>query len=331
MDFRKGFTGLILPLTVALTFSVRAYTQLIEVRVQLDTNTIQLGDQVNMKIEIEKPLGTSVIFPVFSDTLTGDIEILEKSELDSLLLKNNKVLLRQNLKLTVFDTGLFFIPPVAFVFHSENYTDSIFSSSNYLEVLSFPVDSTNTIRDIKSIYKVPVGFREIYPFILIFLGLLILGWVIWYIIKKKKHNEPIVFRAKPVDPPDVVAIRELDRLKNEKLWQQGKIKEYYSKISDILRIYIEGRFGIAAPEQTSYEILTGIRETLYNSADYEKLKSVLQLADLVKFAKANPEPDENVDQFENAYQFVLNTRHQQQADMSSTDTSYVNEKEKAEN
>ncbi len=327
----KGFTGLILVSLLASIMPARVHAQFIEIRVRLDTNVILLGDQVNMSIEIEKSRGSQVVFPNFADTLTSDIEIIEKGKLDSSFLKDNRVILRQNLKLTAFDTGLFFIPPIAFVYYSENYTDSVFSSSNYLEVLSFPVDSTNAIRDIKGIYKVPLGFREIYPFILIVLAIIILGWLTWFIIKKKKHNEPIIFRAKPVDPPDVIALRELDHLKTQKLWQQGKVKEYYSRISDILRIYIDGRFGIAAPEQTSYEILTGIREAIHNDTDYERLKSVLQLADLVKFAKANPEPDENANQFDNAYQFVVNTRYQQQADYDNFTVSVDGKNENAEN
>ncbi len=330
MGFRRycGFMFVYLLISVIPTCT---YSQNIKVRVRLDTNIIQLGDLVNMNIEIEKPRGSQVIFPKFTDTLTSDIEIIEKGKLDSILLKDNKILLKQTLKLTLFDTGMFFIPPLVFVYHSDNYTDSILSTPDLFLVLSFPVDSANTIRDIKGIYKVPIGFREIYPFILIFLGMVIISLLIWYIIKKKKQNEPIIFRAKPIDPPDVVALRELDRLKSEKLWQQGKVKEYYSGISDILRVYIEGRFGIAAPEQTSDEILTGIRETVHNNKDYDRLKSVLRLADLVKFAKANPEPDENVEQFENACRFVLNTRHQQYEESMNFAIPNEGEKEKAEN
>ncbi len=331
MDMRKRTNALLSALIFALFIPISAYTQLIEVRVQLDTNIIQLGDLVNMKIEIEKPANSVVVFPAFSDTLTSEIEIVEIGKLDSSVLKNNIILLKQNLNLTVFDTVLFIIPPLTFVYQSADYTDSVFSSYNFLGVMPFPVDSTNAIRDIKNIYNVPLGFSEIFPFVLIFLGMAISGWLVWYIIKKKKRNEPIIFRAKPVDPPDVAALRELDRLKAEKLWQQGKVKEYYSRISEIIRVYIEGRFGIAAPELTSYEILAGIREAIYNSSDYEKLKSVLQLSDLVKFAKANPEPDENVDQFENAYQFILNTRYQQQAEIMATDVPETNEHEKVDN
>lgn len=330
MAFRR-YSGFMLVYLLISVIPACSYSQSIEVRVRLDTNIFQLGDLVNMNIEVEKPLGSQVTFPEFADTLTADIEIIEKSKLDSSLLKDNKVLLKQNLKLTVYDTGLFLIPPIVFIYHSGNYTDSVLSPPDLFLVLSFPVDKTNTIRDIKGIYKVPIGFREIYPFILVFLGIIIIILLIWYIIKKKKQNEPIIFRAKPMDPPDVIALRELDRLKAEKLWQQGKVKEYYSGISDILRVYIEGRFNITAPEQTSDEILTNIREAIHNNADYNRLKSLLQLADLVKFAKANPEPDENVEQFENACQFVLNTRHQQYADAVSSAISNDSEKEKAEN
>lgn len=285
--------------------------QLIRVHATLDTNTIELGGHVNMHLSVEKPAEAIVEFPVFNDTLYEAVEIRRKSKLDSSRAGRNIIILKQQLTLTVFDTGLFYIPPVPFVYKSERFVDTIRSAANYLEVRSFPVDTTYAIRDIKGIDKVSLSFREIYPFVLIALGLILIVWFAIYYYKKRKLNEPIIARVRPVDPPDVIALNELEKLKNEKLWQQGKTKEYYSRLTEIIRTYLEGRYGIMALEQTSFEILLAVHDILGTGSNYTLLKNMLELSDLVKFAKADPEPGENMNQLENAVGFVNNTRHQQ--------------------
>ncbi len=284
--------------------------QLIRIDARLDTHTIALGARATMYLSVEKPAGSFVAFPVFKDTLADAIEILHASGLDSTLLRNGKVVLKQELSLTSFDTGMMYIPPLVFVYRSGFFSDTIRTAASYLEVLSFPVDSTNTIRDIKGLYKAPLTFRELYPYLLIALGLALLIWFVQYYLRKRKQHEPILTRVRPEIPPDVRALNELEQLKAEKLWQQGKIKDYYSRLAEIIREYIEGRYGIMALEQTSYEVLLNIREVLGKEDNFRILKDMLQLADLVKFAKANPEPDENLNQLENAFRFVMNTRPQ---------------------
>jgi hypothetical protein len=302
--------GLYLSLTI-VAFSLNGRAQMIKVHADLDTNTIELGGQVNMNIFVEKPAKSVVIFPAFKDTLFGTFEILYKGKPDTTKLHNDNILIKQKLTLAVFDTGLFYIPPIEFICQSEEFTDTLRSNANYLEVLSFPIDTTNSIRDIKGLYKAPVNFREIFPYFLSLVALALLVWFIVYYYKKKKRNEPVIARGKPVDPPDIIAIRALDQLNEERLWQQGRVKEYYSCLTDILREYIEKRYGLLAREQTSFEILAAIEDILQRDSNYAVLRNLLPLADLVKFAKANPEPDENLNHLENAYRFVRNTRHQQ--------------------
>jgi hypothetical protein len=282
---------------------------MIQIEARLDTHAIELGGQVNLTLSVQKSLGPAVIFPAFGDTLFGIVEIVRKSDIDSIISAKNQVILKQVLTLTAFDTGLFYLPPVNFVLRTGSYTDTLSSSANYLEVLPFPIDTTQTIRDIKGLYKAPVTLMEVIPWVLLAIVMIGLSWFLVYYVRKRRRNEPIIARSVPLDPPDVIALRELDRLKTEKLWQQGKIKEYYSRLSEIIRGYIEGRYGIMALEQTSFDILAAMQENLANGNLYAELKSLLQLSDLVKFAKADPDPDENVSKFEMAWQFVLNTRN----------------------
>ncbi|MBN2612262.1 MAG: hypothetical protein JXB00_11945 [Bacteroidales bacterium] len=293
-----------------ILFSADVIGQLVSVQAQLDSNTIVIGDQIGLKIEVKKNRGDIIKFPAFGDHLTEEIEIIDKTAIDSVWLKDeDKVLLKQQLLITVFDSGLYYIPPIEFILVSGNTADTIRSRSNYLEVLPFALDTTNTIRDIKAIEKAPVGFTEIYPYVLAALFAGILVWVLLYYLKKKKNNEPILGRLKIEEPAHIIAMRELEALKAGKLWQRKEVKRYYSILTEIIRRYIERRFKILAMEQTTDEILTELVGTgLVKPEDLKVLKETLEQADLVKFAKADPLPDENETHYENACKFVNNTK-----------------------
>lgn len=301
-------TSLIALIAVAL-ISQDTFPQLVTINVELDTNQILIGDQVNMQIEVIKSENASVIFPAFQENLTDEIEIVNKSGIDSAGLDNNKTALYQNLTITAFDSGLLYIPPISFLYVTNGFSDTISSSANYLEVFPVKIDTTGTIRDIKGLYRAPYSFGEVYPYILvlIFIGLLV--WFIIYYMEKKKKDEPILRRIRPPEMPHVIALRELDKLKAEKLWQQNKVKLYYTRLTEIIRLYIERRFEIMAMEETTNEILNEFQEREIENINYSILEQLLNLADLVKFAKGEPIPDENITHMENAYTFVKNTKY----------------------
>jgi hypothetical protein len=314
----KGIGLNLLLMVCALPSPVIA--QLIRVQAVLDSNTIDLGGQVNLTLTVEKPPGSVVEFPVYTDTLCGSVEILHIGELDSSQnRKENKVILKQQLILTAFDTGLLYIDPIPFVYRSGQFVDTIRSAANYLEVLSFPVDTTNTIRDIKGLYKAPLTAREILPWVLLIAAISLAVWFIISYYKKRKRNVPDIARAIPVEAPDIIALRELERLKAEKVWQQGRVKDYYSRLSDIIRTYLENRYNLMALEQTSFEILLSVQDFIGKETNYGLLKTLLRLSDLVKFAKAEPEPEENMNQLENAILFVRNTHPQPVTDAGEPD------------
>jgi hypothetical protein len=130
-----------------------------------------------------------------------------------------------------------------------------------------------------------------------------------YAYVRRRNNKPIFRSPKPADPPHVVALRELDKLRSEKLWQNNRTKDYYIRLSDIIRTYIEGRFGVTAMEMTSDEIIEGMRFSGFEDNNLiNRLRNLFTLSDLVKFAKAQPLPDENETAMLDAYLFVNNTK-----------------------
>lgn len=282
----------------------------ISLKAQADTNIIRIGEQFNVSFEINKPGDVNIQFPIFYDTIVEGIEIIQQSEIDTQWIDNNYVTLKQDYLLTSFDTGLYEIPPFPFQLTMNGFTDTIFSKPVPIGVFTVQLDTTNKIFDIKGPYEAKWSLMEILPYIGIFLLAVLVVGLVWIYVKRKKRKEPLIKKyRKPPDPPHVIAFRELDQLKKEKLWQQNKTKEYYSRLTEILRTYIEGRFGIMAMEQTTHEIMQSFARGYYISDELiNELEKLLGLADMIKFAKGTALPDENETNFNRTYQFVEKTK-----------------------
>ena len=282
--------------------------QKLSIETVIDTNRILLGDQIELNYVINKKDGIAIDLPKFSDTLTDGIEILGEPAIDSERIDRENWKIRMELLITSFDTGIYYIPPQPVVFRDESYSDTLYSRPTYLEVLGVKIDTTNTVRDIKGPEAVPVTFLEIVTYVLPVLLVAILVYlVVLYFIRRKK-KKPLFKPARPEEPADITALRELDKIKAQKLWQQNKVKEYYTRITYIVRWYIEKRFEIPALEQISTEILEDLKRQKLDDIDFTNLDQLLNLADMVKFAKGIPDPDENITHLDNAYSFIKKTR-----------------------
>jgi hypothetical protein len=293
-------------LSVALTLVISATrAQKIIIRAELDTNKALIGDQIKLHLSIEKPTATQVNFPVLKDTITRNIEIISNSSIDTTSIASERNILSRNLLISVFDTGLFEIPALTFTVQSNGIQDTLNTLPVSFEILAVKADST--IRDIKAIYKVPLSFRELTPYILL---ALIIGFLTWFLIRYFK-NRPIKDTLKRVvnlsEPPDIIALRELELLKEEKPWLHNRVKLYYIRISEIMRTYIQGRFKIMALEQTTDEIIISLKPPVCKASDLMSLTKMLKLADLVKFAKVIPDTEENAAQIGFATEFINNT------------------------
>lgn len=318
---------------IIIAFSVLmtnySLSQNITLDAYLDTNHILIGDQINLNFEITCPKNVEVEFPFFNDTVTKEIEIIEQSKIDTSF-ADNLLKLRRKVLITSFDTGALVIPPLYFKLKFDTINDTISSYPLSLNVYTVPVDTTQqAIMDIKQPYDAPITFKEILPYILYVLAAILLILTAYYIIKKRKKKEPI-FKVitKPKEPAHVIALRELDKLKDSKLWQQNKIKEYHSELTEIIRRYIENRYSVMALEQTTDEILSILKNSsMLEQPQYELLYQMLQLADLVKFAKVIPLPDENDISIKNAYLFIHETKLEIKIEEQNQELEQENSKE----
>ena len=303
----KSFITLFL---AASTF-VAINAQIIQVNARFDSTAIMIGDQIKLHIEMECQKDVRVQFPSWMDAIPRNIEILETYPVDSILTSGGRVRMKQEILVTSFDSGRHVLSPIRFPFEVEGKTDTITTRPIFLNVFTMPIDS-EVIADIKPIYKLPFGWADIWPWLLrigmLLLVVALMGFAIYAFIRRR-NNKPIFSAPKPAEPPHLVALRELDRLRGEKLWQNNRIKDYYTRLSDVVRTYIEGRFGVTAMEMTSDEILAGLQNMGFEDNNLvDRLRKLFSLADLVKFAKAQPFPDENETSMLDSYLFVNNTK-----------------------
>ncbi|OQA01571.1 MAG: hypothetical protein BWY70_00329 [Bacteroidetes bacterium ADurb.Bin408] len=278
--------------------------------ISVDTTSILLGDQVKLKISIEVPEKAHVVFPVFNDTLTKDIEIIGREKIDTQPDLNTKNLIySQKLIITAFDSGYFVVPPITFTYTLPGDTTVYTAQTEamLLESKKVAVNEQEDIKDLKDIFDVPLTFGEVLPYIL---AALLAGVLIFLGIKygrKLRKNEPILGIKKPELPPHIVALKALEELKMKKLWENNQIKEYYSELTDIIRLYIEKAMNVYAMEMTTEEIRNELIRINLNEELRKKLLSVLILADLVKFAKHQPIAFDHESCYNKCLEFVKET------------------------
>jgi hypothetical protein len=302
----------LLSLFLYLSIASVAQSQNVSVVAKLDTTAMLIGDQVRLDLQLSFPDKTLIRWPVIGDTIISGIQTTDRSRIDTTYSKDKKtVTVHQALRLTSFDSGFYLIPPIRFYYRQPPDTTIKMAQTEtlLLKVHSMVVDTTKAIKPIKGPLKVPLTFREILPYLLGGIIILLIILAIIYYLRKRKKSEPVFqIRPKIEIPPHEIALTAIEKLKGKKLWQQGKIKEYHSELTDIIRNYIELRFGIMALEMTSMEILGSLKSRDHVRAEtMEKLNFLLTLADLVKFAKMQPLPAENEISIDNAVYFVHET------------------------
>lgn len=289
--------------------------QQVTVKASIDSTHILIGDQLKLILEIEKPKDLDIQFPNLPDTFGSKVEVVKRLPIDTMKLDNkDREKLSQSFLITSFDSGMHQIPSFYFRLKYDRMKDSVATKALMFQVLTMKIDTAKGPVDIKLPYAAPVTLKEVTPYILGIILIAAIIFFIFYYMKWKKKNVPLFSKPeKPAEPAHIVALRELDRIKAQKLWQQEKIKQYYSEVADTIRAYIERRFDIPAMEQTSTETIGVFKQhkELIDATSLNQVQHILSLADLVKFAKYTPLVDDNNLTLMNAYFFVNQTKKEE--------------------
>jgi len=285
--------------------------QQVDVTASFDSSRIFIGDQITFTVTVDQPSDIKLTLPIFKDTLYKNIEILSGPVTDSVSL-NGRIKITDKYLITSFDTGFYQLPPVFAEIREDAGLKRFYSDYARLEVVRVniaPADTTAKIYDIIKPYRAPVTLGEVMPWILLVAVICAMAWLIVIYIRRHRKSDDGEEVAVNPDPAHIIALRELERLKEEQLWQRGQIKDYYTRLTEILRQYLENRYRVFSLELTTSETLEALIKTGFRKdGSYNTLKSVLTGADLVKFAKYNPEPAENESHFQNSIDFVLATQ-----------------------
>jgi hypothetical protein len=300
---RSLILKIFVPLLLWQFIAFSGASQLVELNLNLRKDTILIGERTQLNFGVIKHKQVKLQDFPLRDSLPKEIEVLDSirtSSADSLSLR---------LFITSFSAGQYLIPSIPLVFSYEGNTDTMYSSEILLNVLSPQVNPQDEIKDIKPPLSLPFRLREIIPQTGISIGiLLVLVIIILYFVRKMRKKN-ILEKTERIFPPHIIAFRELDRLKEEKLWQKGNIKDYYSRLADIMRVYLEKRFDIPAMEYVSSETMRSFNKAYPHEEMLSgMLSGILETSDMVKFAKGDPLPAENQANMDNAYLFITQTK-----------------------
>ncbi|MBT5698983.1 MAG: hypothetical protein HOJ12_03225 [Flavobacteriales bacterium] len=274
----------------------------------LDTNTILIGDQIELNISVELNLNEEYNWPEFTDSVYKKVEIISQSDLKEDTTENSKIISQQIL-LTCFDSGSYYLPPI--VFNKNKKTEGLLLNVNTIAIndSSAMMDITDTKIGTKDDYtaeEIEEKERNFWKRIAWIIGILMLLFLIYYLIKKYKKGESVITKRKIIVPPHITALNKLQNLQKKKLWQKGELKEYYSELSLILREYTENRFNFQALELPTSDITKNLKQI--DSNILSKLEFVLLKADNIKYAKGLSLEEENKESMEKSKEFIQLTK-----------------------
>ena len=285
---------------LTLVFAANTFAQQIDFTAELDTNKILIGDHFKLQLTGKIQEGSTFQWPIMPDTIAG-LDFVNISKIDTNL-ENGVWSIQQTLTLTSFDSGYVALPPLSLKSGKNE------ASSEALAVaVEFPeVSEQQDYFDIKEPLDPPFNWI---PLLLSAAIVLSLGIGIWYLmkwLKNKKHQETL--SPEQVLTPYEYAMQQLSEIEKEQLWQAGHIKEYYSRITDVMRLYMEREMGINAMESTAEELIDKMKEIRIASELQGRIDDLLQLSALVKYAKEKPGANTNELALKTVQEFLQHTK-----------------------
>ncbi len=294
--------------TILLLFiSIVANAQRVSVNAQVDSTNMVIGDKFKLHLIATYPKGSaleSIDLTALKEIENVDIEA--ESDWDSTAV-GQEILLKKDLTLQVWDSGYYWIPEIPFVL-AQNGASNIYKTNRIpITVAAVILQDSIQLADIKDILREEANWED-YLFLIVAFGLICFAVLGYYLWKRKQDLKTAPPPPEIIIPAHEIALAALTQLKGEKLWQQGDIKTYQSRLTYIIREYLENRYEVPALESTTDEILRSLKKVDFDSSWKDKLQNILQVADLVKFAKAKPPADFHDKVLQEAEDFVLATK-----------------------
>lgn len=296
-------------LLISLTCSVLTITAQVGIEASIDSIEMLIGQQAHVTVTATTPVGAKVVFPAYKsrEPLVQGVEVLSVGEEQKENIDNGQQRWTRIYTLTSFDGNLYYLPPFKVKVNGKTYQ----SKSLALKVMEVEVDTTKMDQFFgpKDVQDNPFLWSDWSLVFWLSVLLLILIGVAYYLYLRLRDNKPLIRSFKLVKRllPHQKAMKEIEQIKADKMVSSENQKEYYTKLTDTLRRYIEERYHFSAMEMTSAEII----ERLTQSDDQKALDELRQLfmtADLVKFAKYSTMINENDMNLVNAIEFINQTK-----------------------
>lgn len=285
----------------------------VTLEMSMDSAYILMGKQTTIHLDAVIPKNdTGKLLNYDLSSIDSVVEIVKLDEKDTIDIGNDRLQVKQDITIQSFDSGLYTLPPFLYKIGNE----TIYSNELVLKVIPVNVDSMTTILGFNDdVFQYESKWYDILPdfvtdywyvIILLIILLAITLYIINQIIKKRPIISPII--KKKTIPPYELAMQKISKLKEDKVWERGNEKEYYTRLIDILREYLVLRFNISAMEMTSSQIIYAIKNCDETKEHVAYMEELLNITDFVKFAKFTPLPDENIKSMAIAVKFLEETK-----------------------
>ena len=284
----KLHTAWIMALLLCTRFAFAQNT--VTVNASVDKKEILIGEQIHLTLDAKVSLGLNVSW--FNLDTLPHFEFVEKGKVDSVITQTEKSY-HQVIIITSFDSGMHSIVPLPLMVDGKNFlTDSI-----PINVTFKPLDPKQDYHDIKDILDVQNPFAKYIVWIIAAITLVSILLVIYFINKKKVEKTVVQEHVSKLTPYEE-AIKSLEELKKQQLTKNGQVKLYYSRLNDILRLFVLRKLQIASMIKTNEELIMQLKELNISREQFSHLAQALRMSDFVKFAKYLPGENDNEQNFD---------------------------------
>lgn len=276
-----------------------------QMQIRMDSTTMSLGSKNVMYLSVALPYD-SIAGPDMSQVTES---IPQWRTLDEGRWKRiSSTTWQRDLSFAIYDTGRFVLPILAVYGDKGLAADTLLGHQLQLQVRY--AGDAGAAAEIREIYERQWSLLHALKYLAVIIGVVLLIVAVWKVVKRYTSSEPELAAEKviPEEPAHVIALRELQRLEEQRLWEGDAYKEHQTRLSMITRRYLQRRYGIPAPESTTSEIIRQLRPLGLRSEQTSRVTELLQLADMVKYAKAVPPTESHRQLLADARRFVTETQ-----------------------